>query len=102
MNMEDAHIADVDFDQGISLFAVFDGHGGPEVAKFCAEYFGPELKKNENYKNKNYKKALEENFLKMDEILVSDEGHNILKKFKVEEDMLNSLAGCTANVVLIT
>ena len=25
MNMEDAHIADVDFDQGISLFAVFDG-----------------------------------------------------------------------------
>jgi serine/threonine protein phosphatase PrpC len=100
--MEDAHIANVNFENGVSLFAVFDGHGGPEVAKFCAEYFGPELLKNENYKNKNYKKALEENFLKMDEILMSDDGPNILKKFKVEEDMLNSLAGCTANVVLIT
>ena len=100
--MEDAHITDINFDNGISLFAVFDGHGGPEVAKFCAEYFGKELKSNTNYQNKNYKKALEENFLRMDEILMSDEGHNILKKFKVEEDMLNSLAGCTANVVLIT
>ena len=40
VHMEDAHITDVNFDDGISLFAVFDGHGGPEVAKFCSEYFG--------------------------------------------------------------
>ena len=26
--MEDAHITITDLDEGISLFAVFDGHGG--------------------------------------------------------------------------
>ena len=31
---EDAHIADLDIGNGISIFGVFDGHGGPEVAKF--------------------------------------------------------------------
>jgi serine/threonine protein phosphatase PrpC len=33
--MEDAHIAETQLTDSISLFAVFDGHGGPEVAKFC-------------------------------------------------------------------
>jgi serine/threonine protein phosphatase PrpC len=32
--MEDAHISKPTFVQSMSLFAVFDGHGGGEVAKF--------------------------------------------------------------------
>lgn len=48
--MEDAHIASADIGNGISLFAVFDGHGGSEVAKFCANNFEAELKKNEFFK----------------------------------------------------
>ena len=31
------------FTDGISLFAVFDGHGGAEVAKFCKNHFLSEL-----------------------------------------------------------
>ena len=69
MSMEDAHITQLNLTESISLFAVFDGHGGPEVAKFCAKYFNKHLLENENFKKGNYKEALEENFLKMDEIL---------------------------------
>ena len=79
--MEDAHIAKLDVIPGVSLFAVFDGHGGSEVAKFCKEYFLKELRKNENFKKQDYKTALEENFLKMDEILQSPEGTELLKAF---------------------
>lgn len=36
VSMEDAHIAEPNFDKETSLFAVFDGHGGKEVALFCS------------------------------------------------------------------
>ena len=43
--MEDAHLTALDFDKSrrLALFAVFDGHGGPEVAKYCAEHL-PEVR----------------------------------------------------------
>lgn len=59
MTMEDAHIAHLDIEENISIFGVFDGHGGAEVAKFCKENFLKELLKNEEFKKKNYKTALE-------------------------------------------
>lgn len=37
--MEDAHIVQLDLDKDIHLFAIFDGHGGREVAKFCEQKF---------------------------------------------------------------
>ena len=39
--MEDAHITfDVKSDQnGATVFGVFDGHGGKEVAMYCQENF---------------------------------------------------------------
>ena len=48
--MEDAHICNPNFDnQGIGLFAVFDGHGGLEVAKFCEKYFESKLREQPEY-----------------------------------------------------
>lgn len=35
MQMEDAHITQINLTPEIALFAVFDGHGGQEVALFC-------------------------------------------------------------------
>lgn len=49
ITMEDSHLLSGDFDKDTSLFAIFDGHGGDEVAKFCSNHFGEELKKNKNY-----------------------------------------------------
>ena len=37
--MEDAHIAADNLPDNVSLFGVFDGHGGTEVSKFVAKEF---------------------------------------------------------------
>lgn len=101
MNMEDAHITNLKIAEGISLFAVFDGHGGQEVAKFCGKYFTAELLKNENFSKANYKTALEETFIKMDSILMGENALDLLKEFRNDADG-HTFAGCTANVVLMT
>jgi len=44
LNMEDAHLCVPTFDEGVGLFAVFDGHGGLECAKFCERFFEMKLK----------------------------------------------------------
>lgn len=101
MAMEDSHISIPDFDENVSLFAVFDGHGGAEVAKFCAAEFGSELKQNACYLAGDYPKALEQTFLRMDEILLEPTGMEVLRKYKDNVEMTTSFAGCTANVVLL-
>lgn len=48
VGMEDAHIAMSDLGgvcHGTSLFAVFDGHGGKEVAHFCESHMPSELRR---------------------------------------------------------
>lgn len=100
LNMEDAHISEAKFDKDASLFAVFDGHGGTEVSKFCGKYFGPELKKNSHYIAGRYKEALEETFLRMDVMILDKKYEEELKSLKTEQTS-ESFAGCTANVCLI-
>lgn len=101
MSMEDSHISIPDLDDKTSLFAVFDGHGGAEVAKFCSDNFAKELLENKNYKEKNYGEALKDTFLKMDEILMGENGMDLLRQYKQDTEMTTCFAGCTANVVLI-
>lgn len=77
---EDAHIHNLDLGDGNSLFAVFDGHGGEQVALFCEKYFPIYLMNNEEYKCKNYQKALEETFVELDYLLINEEGHEKMKE----------------------
>jgi serine/threonine protein phosphatase PrpC len=46
---EDAHVTAINIEPGISVFAVFDGHGGCEVAKYCENHLIKELKANKDY-----------------------------------------------------
>ena len=70
-NQEDAHIALPDFDpeKSLSLFAVFDGHGGAEVAIFCERHFGTLLKSCEAYRQGDYALALRTAFSDTDAAL---------------------------------
>ena len=82
MTMEDAHIANPDFTKTCSLFAVFDGHGGAEVALYAKTFFESELLKNPNFAAKKYEAALTETFYSLDRLLQTKEGEKELKKFK--------------------
>lgn len=42
--MEDAAIHNLDIGDGNALFAVFDGHGGPQVSQYVSEIFVEILK----------------------------------------------------------
>ena len=122
--MEDAHINEPVFTLKTSLFAVFDGHGGPEVAKFCEQHFGAELKKNINFQNGHMEEALKQTFMKMDELLLEPEGIAEISSLKrsrekqqqdqranqkdpkdqkdqQQQQQPETTPGCTSNVVLI-
>ena len=52
-SMEDAHIAHLNIQKsGVSLFGVFDGHGGQEVALFVKNHFKTELTKLKSFTQK--------------------------------------------------
>lgn len=131
--MEDAHITRLDIGphKDTQLFGVFDGHGGTEVAVFVGNHFTEEFLKNTNYVKNDIKTALEENFLRMDEIMLEKPGREELileyrkskeESSKIKENTKNSqieslremidpkeqpdakismFTGCTANVLAI-
>ncbi|XP_050522093.1 probable protein phosphatase 2C 6 [Daktulosphaira vitifoliae] len=68
-SQEDAHCCLLDFDKNISLFAVFDGHGGAEVAQYAAEKL-PSLIKNDLFEKGDYEKALIKAYLEFDDSLI--------------------------------
>ena len=79
--MEDAHVTALDVIEGeISIFGVFDGHGGCEVARYVDNHLVDELKKNECFKKGNYRQALQEVFLGIDRMLLAESGKKHLVK----------------------
>ncbi|KEG02316.1 protein phosphatase PPM2, putative [Plasmodium vinckei vinckei] len=101
-NMEDSHICYNnikvnEIEEVISIYGVFDGHGGPNVSKWisynfhrifvkCIKEASDEMKKknldkSENYKLKLIKLTLEKTFLKLDEEMLLTENQEKLKKY---------------------
>ena len=64
--MEDAAICETDVGNGNALFAVIDGHGGPEVSIFVRDIFISTLINTKEYESGNYAQALYETFQLVD------------------------------------
>ena len=79
---EDAHIAAVSQGEkkNIDVFGVFDGHGGKEISQFVSNHFTEELIKNKNLES-DFSQALKETFIKMDEIMTTNESIEEIKKY---------------------
>jgi protein phosphatase 1G len=69
--MEDAHIAVTGLagNPEVSMFSVFDGHGGGEVAKFCQKYMAAEIQQLKEFQGGSIEEALRTVFHRMDELL---------------------------------
>ncbi|XP_072943734.1 protein phosphatase 1G isoform X2 [Epargyreus clarus] len=86
VNQEDAHNTILDFDMNTALFAVYDGHGGAEVATYCSQKLPDYIKDTEAYKNGDIEKALSDAFLGFDATIASKEVMDILKELAGPSD----------------
>ncbi|XP_047220094.1 protein phosphatase 1G [Girardinichthys multiradiatus] len=73
VSMEDAHNCNPDFDEETAMFAVYDGHGGEEVALYCSKYLPDIIKEQRTYKDGKLQKALEDAFLAIDGRITTEE-----------------------------
>lgn len=90
MFFQDAHNVMLDFDDNTALFAVYDGHGGAEVALYCSQSLPEFIKKTESYKNANMAQALEEAFLGFDATIPTKEVMDMLKVLAGKTSMILS------------
>lgn len=86
MSQEDAHNAILDFDEKTSLFAVYDGHGGAEIALYCSRYLPDFLKKLDSYRDGRFEDALKEGFLQFDSLLLESNVKKVLQKIANAEN----------------
>ncbi|XP_006638473.1 protein phosphatase 1G [Lepisosteus oculatus] len=73
VSMEDAHNCIPDLDEETAMFAVYDGHGGEEVALYCSKYLPEIIMEQKTYKDGKLQKALEDAFLAIDSRMTMDE-----------------------------
>lgn len=69
-----------------SFFAVFDGHGGPSVAKYSGEHLHWKLLDEEAFKEKDFKKALKSAYLNIDKDMLSGkflENYLLKREFRI-------------------
>lgn len=73
--MEDSHVH-TSIGDDVALYAVFDGHGGAQVADFCQRHIAEVVISCEQYKGCDYGGALTESFKKIDEFLETEEAQS--------------------------
>ena len=106
---EDAHICQPQLDGTASLWGVFDGHNGAEVAQFAAKRLPKILLSNKNYREGKYELALQESFQAMDDLLLARDSIKELislrqaySKAPITRQNAPAIAsGCTAVVALV-
>lgn len=81
-NMEDAHSTELDIGDSTAFFAVFDGHGGKEVAMYAAKHLHLALKETEAYGKGDLARGLEESFLALDRKMLTKEAATELRAFR--------------------
>ncbi|XP_021927552.1 probable protein phosphatase CG10417 isoform X2 [Zootermopsis nevadensis] len=86
VTQEDAHNCTLEYDTDTSFFAVYDGHGGHEVAAYSAQHLPDHLKKCEAYKKGDYTQALRDAFLEFDATLTTPEVVAVLKQIANNKD----------------
>lgn len=80
ISQEDAHNCILSYDEKTSFFAVYDGHGGAEVAQYCSLHLPTFLKKLQSYKAKDFEQALKDAFIGFDATLLDDKVIEELKR----------------------
>lgn len=80
ISQEDAHNCILNFDANTSFFAVYDGHGGAEVAQYCSIHLPTFLKNLSAYKAKDFEQALKDAFIGFDATLLEEKVIEELKK----------------------
>ncbi|XP_069089676.1 protein phosphatase 1G [Pleurodeles waltl] len=73
VSMEDAHNCIPELDSETAMFSVYDGHGGEEVALYCAKHLPEIIKDQKAYKEGKLQKALEDAFLAIDSKLTTED-----------------------------
>eukprot|EP01039_Chlorochromonas_danica_P011095 gene11094-12358_t len=87
-HMEDAHVAFPELSaqtaggNAVSVFGVFDGHGGKEVAKFVHLKYAEVLTNLESFKQGDYGRALRESFHKIDQLLEDPQYDSLLQQLR--------------------
>uniref|UniRef100_A0A182MJZ9 protein-serine/threonine phosphatase n=1 Tax=Anopheles culicifacies TaxID=139723 RepID=A0A182MJZ9_9DIPT len=86
ISQEDAHNCILNFDDKSAFFAVYDGHGGAEVARYCSLNLPAFLKTVDAYTQKNFEKALKDAFLGLDATLLKE---NVIEELKLLSNKTN-------------
>ncbi|XP_062617957.1 protein phosphatase 1G-like, partial [Saccostrea cucullata] len=107
VSQEDSHNCIDDLDEDTALFAVYDGHGGSEVAQYASLHFPDYIKQHPLFKEGKLKEALENAFLEFDQKLLEKEACDEMRvlagideerdeeakrKMKIEADILRTEA----------